>query len=356
MTNSFDPRYLTMLAQSIKAREMESQQQQQQQQQQQDQKAVIHTLLSSRELELLIKEFNPIRNRDLYASEWIRQIELLGKIHKWDSCHLLLYSTMRLQGVAKTWYEYSMDSISSWEDFKEELMNNFPRTIDTADIHGKLIAKKRLPEESIEEYFHTTVRMAKRIKLPDDAIKDYLVRGLQHSRHQIILSSIGPCSLTEFLQHMLRLEMDAQNNPPSNPPSSAKRSHSPDRTTVSSKKSVQSSSQQQSPKAPKQCYVCKMTTHFVAKCPNKFKILGNEPTKKKNSKKGCFCCGQTDHLAKDCTRLNVNRSQRDNAPYNPEDDLMGMDETLEDDYNDIGIDIDDEMGEQIDEVLDLAAM
>uniref|UniRef100_A0A1B0CY11 Retrotransposon gag domain-containing protein n=3 Tax=Lutzomyia longipalpis TaxID=7200 RepID=A0A1B0CY11_LUTLO len=193
-------------------KEIKEQKEQQQHQKAASSNVIFHTFIGAREIELLIREFNPSANSDLLATEWIKEIELLGKIYKWDPYLLMMYGTMRLGGVARMWYEYSLESIKNWEDFKRELINNFPRSIDSADILSKLIAKKRQSNETLEEYFHSIVKMGKRIKLPDETIKEYLIRGLEQSKDQIVLSSIGPCSLTEFLQHMQRLEMESRRN------------------------------------------------------------------------------------------------------------------------------------------------
>ncbi|XP_055703522.1 uncharacterized protein LOC129802014 [Phlebotomus papatasi] len=352
--------------------QIKNQQQSQQKIQRPQQTFVVHTLLGAREIELLIREFNPAKNSDLYATEWISEIEQLGTIHKWDSCHLLLYATMRLSGVAKTWFEYSLESISDWEDFKQGLVSNFPRAIDASDVHAKLIAKKRR-SQSLEEYFHSTVKLAKRIKLDDDAIKDYLIRGLEQPKHQIVLSSIGPCTLSEFLQHMQRL--DADSTPTS---TNTKRNRSPDGSTDDRHKVRRSYSPERSERKERsrKCAICSSGSHWTTHCPDHPKKLKkssrydegkgsrSDSSSRSNVDKSpsnnsetapkqimCFKCKTRGHIAKNCPEKDVNSRKRDmKSKESASPDLT------QEDCNEFDIVIDDEMDEQIDEVLDLANM
>uniref|UniRef100_A0A1B0CR36 Retrotransposon gag domain-containing protein n=1 Tax=Lutzomyia longipalpis TaxID=7200 RepID=A0A1B0CR36_LUTLO len=167
------------------------------------------TLLGANEIKILIPEFNPSKFRDLYANEWINDVETLGRIHKWDNPRLLLYATMRLGGIARVWYEYSLEGITCWDDFKWDLLSNFPRTVEAADVHAKLAKRTRQPDEAIEEFVHNTVKLARKIQLDDCEIVEYLIQGIDQPKHQMVLSSLGICSPSEFLQHMQLLEDDS---------------------------------------------------------------------------------------------------------------------------------------------------
>ncbi|XP_059622810.1 uncharacterized protein LOC132266005 [Phlebotomus argentipes] len=281
--NNLGSNHFAMLAKSLKMREElrhRDKQDQLVQELNQQQDIFVHTLIGARELELLIAEFNPARCDEVSAADWIRDVEKLGSIHGWATDQLLLFASMRLSGVARMWYEYSLDNIANWEDFKRELLMNFPRTIDTTEMHGKLMAKKRGASETLEEYFHSTVKVAKRMKLTDDSIKDYLIRGLQNPKHEVILSSIGSCSLTGFLQHMVRLEEDSKrttfqpgssqpmskNFPPAPQAGPSKFSTVPPVKQFGDSKEF-SKSKSVALKKKTHCLFCKSDDHMVSKCP-----------------------------------------------------------------------------------------
>ncbi|XP_059622900.1 uncharacterized protein LOC132266080 [Phlebotomus argentipes] len=321
-------------------------------------KSKIHCHIGWREIQLLIREFNPTKNRDLSANEWTNEIERLGKIHKWDDLQMMLYGTMMLKGIAKTWYQYSLEMISNWEDFKRELVKNFPKTADATDINSALRAKKRRTDETLEEYFHSTVKLAKKIKLNDSAIKDYLIRGLQNAKHEIILSSIGSCSLTGFLQHMLRLEKDSgQQSTYHSSSSNYKQDRSPERSTGRKRPYSPSYSPGKKDKAAKpdrirKCFLCLSETHLVQSCPeNIYKSSVNTKSDQKgdSTAKNCFICGEIGHLAKECPK----------CPLPTADSRVLQHENVNRRINlgdDFDLEIDDEIGDQIDEVLDLAQM
>ncbi|XP_055701872.1 uncharacterized protein LOC129801131 isoform X2 [Phlebotomus papatasi] len=317
--NTFNPRYFSMLARCMKKRDelRGVYHKDEQDQDPQEDDNVIHTSFSSLELKLLIREFDPSKNKDLYATEWIREIEQLGLIHNWDSGHKLLYASMRLGGIAKYWYQYSIKSINNWDDFKKGLMGNFPRTIDAAEVHSKLIAKKRRSVEMLEEYFHTTVQLGKRIKLSDDSIKDYLIRGLEQPKHQLILSSIGPCSLGEFLQHMQRLEGDSQASSMGQPSSIKEKSQeiTSDRSKTSTSKSRQTPNKS-SEKLEK----------------DNFASVALQAIKKKNRRQKCPICESEDHLAYVCPTIpNNSDGQSDSKPKFPNSPQKLTDEDNDDD-------------------------
>ncbi|GAB0100395.1 hypothetical protein DMENIID0001_164280 [Sergentomyia squamirostris] len=295
-----------------------------------NQDIIVHTFLGAREIELLIREFNPIKYRDLYAAEWIREIELLGKIHKWNSYHLLLYASMRLSGVAKTWYQYSLEYISDWDDFKLELLSNFPKSIDESSVTARLEASRRRSHDTLEEFFYSTVKLGKSIKLNDEGIKEHLVNGLDNAKNKIILSALGPCSLGEFLQHMQRLEEgsdeagdDHKNRASCSTPklrdygstevtrsrfeTERSRSYRLERDSIGDKRPRESSSS--GPKLKRKCYACGEMNHEAINCPNKKRRKDSETTTAKTNEpqnsasrrqKMCFICRDPKHFAGQC--------------------------------------------------------
>lgn len=328
-TEVYNSDIFSMLAKTMKKRDGTGDKDQKQQEDQN--KLDLQTCLGAREIVLLIREFNPTKNQNLTASEWIKEIENLGSIHKWSPYHLLLYASMRLAGVAKIWYEYSLESISNWYDFKKGLISNFPRSTDTASIHSKLIEKKRGSYEMLEEYFHCTVQLAKRIKLDDDSIKDYLIRGLDDSRQQLILSSIGSCTLSEFLQHMQRLEIESktasrqlrqEDSHKILMHSPAKRQRSPEKFTRDDRNSFAPPPDKK--ERVRKCFICKSEDHMVYDCPSNPKNPDNTlhispetqsrstPEERSNSpserkkKRTCYICKSRDHIAINCPKHRKN--------------------------------------------------
>ncbi|XP_055704514.1 uncharacterized protein LOC129802596 [Phlebotomus papatasi] len=163
-----------------------------------------------KEVELMIPEFHGIEKdgKLIFASEWLDKIESLGKVYKWTSPQMLLYASLRVKGPALNWLDSSEGGIISWEVFKAELKDNFPQNIRESVVHEQLSNRKRRYNEALEEYYHDMVRMAKRIRLGDETIKEYLIKGLLGVNDRKVLRAVPQCSLPEVLRHMLKLEED----------------------------------------------------------------------------------------------------------------------------------------------------
>ncbi|GAB0100396.1 hypothetical protein DMENIID0001_164300 [Sergentomyia squamirostris] len=319
---------------------------------------VVHTFLGANEIALLIREFNPDKNKDLFAAEWIREIELLGHLHKWNSYQLLLYASMRLKGVARTWYQHSLEYISDWDDFKLELLNNFPQSVDESSVTARLEANRRRCHDTLEEYFYSMVKLGKSIKLSDKEIQEYLTKGLDGLKKRIILSALEPCSLGEFLQHMQRLEGDKDDSGEDqkkkstlekesvprrhfSPPISRDRrdrsekrdSYDIQRKTSSWYPESKTRAQRASPASPrpgdkrpqkaannpntvkkvKPCYLCQETTHMIAKCPVRLAKMTKQDSNTKQ-KGQCYICRSRGHLAKSCPQSKVDKVNDDPRP------------------------------------------
>lgn len=163
-----------------------------------------------KEIELMIPEFHGIEfdGKLLFAREWINKIETLGQIYKWTSSQMLLYASLRVKGPAQNWLEAAEGTVDSWEVFKRDLEANFPKHLRESEVHEKLNARKRRPSETLEEYYHEKVKMARRIHLGDETIKEYLIKGLPNAADRKVLWTLPPCSLPQFLQLMLKVEED----------------------------------------------------------------------------------------------------------------------------------------------------
>lgn len=68
---------------------------------------------------------------------------------------------MRLWGAASFWYETTQEGLSSWKIFKQELVDNFPDTVTSKDIHEILKNRKISSLEDVGTYFHKIVAIGK---------------------------------------------------------------------------------------------------------------------------------------------------------------------------------------------------
>ncbi|KAK9738046.1 hypothetical protein QE152_g10185 [Popillia japonica] len=83
----------------------------------------------------IIPEFDPGKLNFSTATQWIRTVENLSQIFKWDDRTLLFNAIAKLSGAAKMWFEGGKEGIIDWNTFKERLILDFPTAVDAADIH-----------------------------------------------------------------------------------------------------------------------------------------------------------------------------------------------------------------------------
>ncbi|XP_055591263.1 uncharacterized protein LOC129743302 [Uranotaenia lowii] len=168
--------------------------------------------MRANEVEAVLSEFDPDNKRNQSAEEWLNEIDSMAEIFGWDQRRTLLYTCMSLKGPAKFWYDGCKQQLRSWEIFKEQFLENFPTVIDSASIHKKLINLKRKPDQSIESYFHETVAMGRKIRLSDDLIKEYLIKGLPYASTRAVMAQEANGTLPQFLSALMRVDRATKDN------------------------------------------------------------------------------------------------------------------------------------------------
>lgn len=74
--------------------------------------------------------------------------------------------------------------------------------MDTVEIHQMLANRKRKNDESVEAYFHSVVKIARRVAMSDDDIKSYLIAGTRDDMTRCMYASSNTNTLPEFLIFM----------------------------------------------------------------------------------------------------------------------------------------------------------
>lgn len=130
------------------------------------------------EARTIIEEFNP-SNKSVTAKDWLQSLEGLKNVYGWDDRITLFYATLRLGGAAYYWYQSKQDSIRTFGEFKENLLRSFPNGDDDASILRKIIERKRIPGEAIEDYVYQVAALARKIKLNEISTIRHLIYGLR---------------------------------------------------------------------------------------------------------------------------------------------------------------------------------
>ncbi|XP_055691021.1 uncharacterized protein LOC129794270 [Lutzomyia longipalpis] len=222
--------------------------------------------LTGEEIKALIPAFNPEGKNNVTASEWIRKMDNLVELYHFDGRRAVLAAAIRLEGSAKIWFEASQNETISWEEFKAELLKNFPTEIDVGEIHRMLSNRKWKKDESMEAYFHDVVKQAKRIGLGFDVTKNYLIEGIQDKTLRGALINFQGSSLTEFLAHMKRAHKALVGNEQS---TQKEECDSKRRSMEYPQGKGKKYKFDESAKMKKRCYECGSDQHLIKDCPKK---------------------------------------------------------------------------------------
>lgn len=263
-------------------------------------------VMRSNEVEAIISVFDPDTNRGQSADEWLNEIDSMAEIFGWDQRRTLLYACMRLKGPAKFWYDGCKQELRTWNLFKERFLENFPTVIDTAAIHRKLINLKRKADQSVESYFHETVALGRKIRLSDDLIKHYLIKGLPYASTRAVMAQDPAVTLPQFLNALIRVERATKDGEKRDTDSSGRfgANKTPGRKSIDSRKPfdnrrVDATSYSTPLRAGPQPY----STPAKAGAPGPSKSIVS------TQKKQCFICRSEDHLARKCPQRKDFRSE-----------------------------------------------
>ncbi|XP_055689129.1 uncharacterized protein LOC129793278 [Lutzomyia longipalpis] len=241
--------------------------------------------LTAVEMEALIPAFEPGQKNGLLAEEWIRKVDDAIVLFDMDAKQSLVAAVFRLKGAAKDWYEGNQGNIRSYSDFKKEILLNFPEKLSVAQVHHELKSRKKKEDESIEEYFHAVVKQARRIRLEDDAIRDYLIEGIPDTMMQGLLTAAPPSSLTEFLCFMKKVHTIIKDKSGNN--SEEKKRYHPYKRWGGKKGANDAGTS-------------------ASEAEEKDSMEEKEEEKKINPgkprKRQCFACGSEEHLVKQCPK------------------------------------------------------
>lgn len=125
----------------------------------------------------LIPDFDP-ENRDLNVKSWIRKIDQLGDIYKWNELTKSFNLQSKLQGQARIWYNRLDSYDHSWEEWKSMLTKAFPRYHDYATLLDELTSRNKSSNETMTKYYQEKLAMCFRCQLSDQAAVSCIIRGL----------------------------------------------------------------------------------------------------------------------------------------------------------------------------------
>ena len=143
---------------------------------------------------------------------WIDEYEKISNVIGWSELQKFIFAKRLLKGPAKL-YVNGIRNVTSWVALKESLLAEFVIEINSADIHKNLSDQRKKSDESLREFAYRIVEIGKIGKLEDNAIIDYIIKGInERGAEGYMLYGAG--TLSEFMKKLSLYEKVKQNNKP----------------------------------------------------------------------------------------------------------------------------------------------
>ncbi|KAG0418406.1 hypothetical protein HPB47_004871 [Ixodes persulcatus] len=239
----------------------------------------------------LVPVFNPVTNPVQTVEHWIRKVDELSAIYSWTEIQTACFALTKLEGIAKTWYDGLVSVQRSWLEWKLELKKAFPPVVNLQRRHQEMEARRKLPNETVEQYFHEKLSLARLCQLPEDQIVDYVITGISDEALVRSLSVVKFSTPEDLLECLKRLDDRLT--------AVGETSHRSDAATSSRAGKNSSPSDRNADRLPKRrppfnsngeprCFNCDEYGHMSVNCS------------KPNKREHCSECHRTGHKTTDC--------------------------------------------------------
>ncbi|KAK9728670.1 Zinc knuckle [Popillia japonica] len=125
----------------------------------------------------ILEPFDP-DEADWNVERWVSKIDQLGEIYGWSPYERAYFAQGQLKGAARKWFNYLDDYGLTWEQWKAELKKAFPRREDYDVQLEELVARRKLPNETLASYYHAKMALLGRCRITGEDAVSILIRGL----------------------------------------------------------------------------------------------------------------------------------------------------------------------------------
>ncbi|XP_055621906.1 uncharacterized protein LOC129765530 [Toxorhynchites rutilus septentrionalis] len=219
-----------------------------------------------RELRELVSKFDPKQATCLSAEEWIEEIETTAEHYGWDGPTKLHCARLNLEGSAKLWWTGVQNEVATWALFSAKLTRANPSDRDPIYYHTQMNKRRKLRDETIEEYVYSQVALGKRAGFDEGVIVKYVIAGLGEFASKSRVHLGGRIETVEELISQLKW-MESMNSTPTDLVGVCVPERKKEKVVA--------------------CYRCRQTGHKAISCPTV-------------PERCCYNCGVSGHMAKNC--------------------------------------------------------
>lgn len=230
-------------------------------------------MFSLRDIDDSIEKFCADDSQDVTV--WIDDFEEFAETLNWDDLQKYVACKKYLSGTAKK-FVFAQSGLTNWRKLKRALTDEFSSKSNSADIHRKLMSKKKSANEKMLDYVYDMQRLAKMGRIDESTLCEYICDGICDSMtNKAILYTATTVS-------DLKVKLETYEKMLSKSKGAIRKSGEEDRSQKS--KEVKRKNQKLT------CYNCGTDGHRSNECPDR----------EKGPK--CFKCDSFNHIAKDCKK------------------------------------------------------
>lgn len=257
--------------------------------------------------EKLLPEFDP-EKKDLSAAEWLEKINMFAVMYDWDESHKIYLASLKLKGIAKSWYDGLKIAPISWDAFTVAILRQFSGDENFGKLFENACQYKSKSGQSYLSYCFEKIKRINRLNLeiPEQKIVEFVIYGIQDEQLRTSLMTSKINSIAELSQCLGSLSVEDTKDLKKN------------KDTSDNKRFVKHEKGKRPFKSfgPDECYNCGEKGHRKNRCP---KLQNSESNKSENDtrkenksenekpserstkeKPKCNFCNKIGHLEKEC--------------------------------------------------------
>lgn len=145
------------------------------------------------------------------VEDWLDHFERVAEFNDWSQERKLRYVYFALGDSAKTWFENHETTLTSWDEFRRQLVAAYTSADRKERAELAMQARIQAPNESVTTYIEDMARLFRRAdaSMPEDKKVRHLMRGVKQEIFAGLIRN-PPTTLAAFLAEATAMERALQ--------------------------------------------------------------------------------------------------------------------------------------------------